>query len=144
MTIHVDLPALKAMAGGLPETDEGLVLDVYAVRQIACDASVSRVVFGPGSEVPDVGPKTRTIPAAPRRAVVARDRHCSWLACTHSPRWCDVHHIVPWADGGETEITNLCLLCRYHHTLTHLEITPEDEADGRVLVGSGRRRTTQA
>ena len=58
----------------------------------------------------------------------ARDRHCTWPGCTRSPRWCDVHHLVSWADHGETEITNLCLLCRYRHTLTHLEINPDEEA----------------
>jgi len=30
-----------------------------------------------------------------------------------------VHHLDHWADGGKTVLTNLTLLCRYHHTLTH-------------------------
>ncbi|HJU80714.1 MAG TPA: hypothetical protein VJ796_03095 [Acidimicrobiia bacterium] len=34
---------------------------------------------------------------------------------------------------------NLCLLCRYHHSLTHLEIDPEEEA--RALSGSGTARS---
>jgi hypothetical protein len=29
------------------------------------------------------------------------------------------------------------LLCRYHHTLTHLELAPEEEA--RVLAANGGR-----
>jgi hypothetical protein len=97
------------------------------VAQIVCDASVSRIVFGPNSEVLDVGRKTRVIPAALRRAVIARDRHCVVRGCKHPARWCDVHHLISWADGGETVITNLCLLCRYHHTQIHLGlITFED------------------
>jgi hypothetical protein len=142
VVVHVDLPALNGGAGGLHETENGVVLDVHMLRTLACDASVSRVVFGPDREVLDVGRKTRVIPAALRRAVIARDRHCSWPGCGRSPRWCDVHHIISWADGGETVITNLCLLCRYHHTLTHLEITPEDEQPGRARADAVRRRST--
>jgi hypothetical protein len=31
----------------------------------------------------------------------------------------DAHHIVHWADGGETSMDNLVLLCRTHHRLVH-------------------------
>jgi hypothetical protein len=127
INIHVDLAGLTGQPGGMHETGDGFVLDPFAVAQIVCDASVSRIVFGPNSEVLDVGRKTRVIPAALRRAVIARDRHCVVRGCKHPARWCDVHHLISWADGGETVITNLCLLCRYHHTQIHLGlITFED------------------
>jgi len=121
INIHVDLPALKGTPGGLHETEEGHVLNVETVRQLACDASVTRIVFGPKSELLDVGRKTRVIPAGLRKAVIARDRHCVRKGCNRKPRWCDIHHIVSWADGGETVLDNLCLLCRYNHTLAHCD-----------------------
>ena len=31
----------------------------------------------------------------------------------------DGHHIVHWAHGGETSLSNLCLLCRFHHRAVH-------------------------
>ena len=31
----------------------------------------------------------------------------------------DLHHIHHWADGGETSLDNLALLCRRHHRLVH-------------------------
>jgi hypothetical protein len=141
INVHTDLEALKGHGGGLHETDDGVVLDTESVRKLACDASVYRVVFGPDSEVLDVGRKTRVIPASLRRAVVARDRHCIAPGCGRSARWCDVHHIVSWADGGETVIDNLCLLCRYHHTLVHLEIFSLEDAGIERFAGAGRRRS---
>ena len=60
-------------------------------------------------------PSTRTIPSALRRALVVRDGGCSFPGCDRPPGWCDAHHRVHWADGGETRLDNLVLLCRRHH-----------------------------
>jgi hypothetical protein len=49
-------------------------------------------------------------------ALTARDGGCSFPGCTHPPQWCDRHHIVDWILGGNTDLNNLTLLCRYHHT----------------------------
>ena len=115
-----DIPALQGIAGGLHQTESGEVLTITQLRAITCDCSLSRIVLGPNSEIIDVGRRTRIIPAALRRAVIARDRQCTWEGgCDRNPRWCDVHHIQHWANSGETEPTNLRLLCRYHHGLTH-------------------------
>jgi hypothetical protein len=119
LNIHVDLDALKGEPGGLHETTDGHVLSVETIRQIACDCSIVRIVFGPDTEIIDVGRKSRAVNPAQRRAVIARDRHCTWGGCRRPAAWCDVHHIIHWADGGKTVLTNLTLLCRYHHTLTH-------------------------
>jgi hypothetical protein len=119
LNVLVDIAALEAIPGGIHETETGHVLDVETIRQFSCDSSLTRIVWNGNSEILDVGRRTRVIPAALRRAVIVRDRHCTWKGCTRSPRWCDVHHILSSADGGETVITNLCLLCRYHHTLIH-------------------------
>lgn len=142
ITIHVDVPALLGRPGGLHETEDGFVLDPFAVAQLTCDASVTRIVFGPNSEVLDVGRKTRVIPAGLRRAVVARDRHCVAPGCSRKPAWCDVHHIVSWSEGGETEITNLCLLCRYHHTQLHLGLITLDDLQIRPLETAVRTQSS--
>ncbi|MET0697444.1 MAG: HNH endonuclease [Acidimicrobiia bacterium] len=82
------------------------------LRALACDCSLSRIVFGPDGETIDVGRRTRVVPTALRRALIARDRHCTWPECDRDPRWCDAHHIEHWANGGKTEASNLRLLCR--------------------------------
>jgi hypothetical protein len=44
------------------------------------------------------------------------DSGCSFPGCTHPAAWCDRHHILDWILGGLTDLDNLTLLCRYHHT----------------------------
>ena len=34
-------------------------------------------------------------------------------------RFVDIHHIEHWANGGETAVNQLMLLCSKHHTLIH-------------------------
>lgn len=62
--------------------------------------------------------KSRAVPAAMRRALDARDGGCRFPGCTHR-RFVDAHHIVHWADGGDTTLDNLTLLCRKHHRFLH-------------------------
>ena len=121
VTVVTDLDGLKGIAGGLHETTTGQVIDTETIRQIACDSSISRIVLGPDSEILDVGRKTRVWSTAQRRAVTARDQHCTAQGCERPAQWCDIHHIVHWANGGKTSIENGRLLCRYHHTQQHIQ-----------------------
>ena len=57
-------------------------------------------------------------PETVRRALEARDGGCRFPGCSHA-RYVDAHHIKHWADGGETTLDNLILLCRRHHRLLH-------------------------
>lgn len=122
MMILTDPEGLKGIAGGLHETLDGQVVDVEAIRLLACDCSVSRIILGPESEVLDVGRKTRVWSPAQRRAIVARDRTCTAKGCERPPEWCDIHHEDPWADGGETSVKKGFLLCRFHHVLEHIRL----------------------
>ena len=65
-----------------------------------------------------VGRRTRSIPPAILRALRRRDQGCRFPGCTCT-RYVDGHHIRHWADGGETKLSNLVLLCRFHHRLMH-------------------------
>jgi hypothetical protein len=120
ITVITDIDALKGIAGGTHENLDGDVLDVETVRMLACDASISRIVVGPDSEVLDIGRKTRVWTAAQRRAIIARDRHCTAPGCERPPDWCDIHHLTHWADEGSTSVDQGTLLCRFHHTLEHI------------------------
>ena len=73
--------------------------------------------FSTPSQPLDLGRTTRTIPPHLRTAVIQRDQHCQFPRCTQPPSVCDVHHLIPWANGGPTSLANLRLLCRFHHLI---------------------------
>jgi hypothetical protein len=65
----------------------------------------------------DVGAVTETIPVHLRRAVAVRDRGCRFPGCDQPAAACQPHHIIPRAQGGATSLTNLMLLCTFHHLI---------------------------
>ncbi len=89
-------------------------------RRMACDSSVVHWHENDAGEPLNIGRKTRSIPPAIRRALKRRDGGCRFPGCS-STRFVDAHHIRHWADGGETSMNNLVLLCRRHHRLVHEE-----------------------
>ena len=99
--------------------DTGGRLRAAEARRLACDACVVPVVLGSGSMPLDVGRQQRLATAALRDALGHRDQGCSFPSCNRPPRYCHAHHIVSWLDGGATALTNMCLLCEYHHTIVH-------------------------
>lgn len=119
VSVVVDLRALQGAERGRSELEHAGPVHPDLLRRWACDASISRVVTRGASEPLDIGRRTPTVPGPMRRALVVRDRHCRFPGCDRPPPWCDAHHIVHWADGGSTAISNLILLCRRHHRAVH-------------------------
>jgi HNH endonuclease len=64
--------------------------------------------------------RTRQI-ASPAQtlALTASDGGCTFPGCQVAPQWCERHHVIAWYDGGPTNLTNLTLLCAYHHRRFH-------------------------
>ena len=63
----------------------------------------------------DVG-RARDIPDQLRRAVILRDKHCGWPGgCDVGPADSDIHHLVPWSEGGKTSLDDLKMFCKFHH-----------------------------
>jgi len=65
----------------------------------------------------DLGTPTKMVPPHLRDAVIKRDRHCVFPGCRRRPARCQVHHIVPRSKGGITALTNLALMCEFHHLI---------------------------
>jgi hypothetical protein len=119
VTVTVDSEALQGASAGTSELDHVGPTHPEVARQLACDASIRRVVMAGRSEPLDVGRRTPVVSPAMRRAVIVRDRHCRFPGCDRPHTWCDAHHVVHWADGGPTALPNLLLLCRRHHRMVH-------------------------
>jgi Domain of unknown function (DUF222)/HNH endonuclease len=131
LVVHADLDALSHDTKGAVHTHNGPALAPATARRLGCDAAVVGSLER-GGEVLSVGRRSRTIPAAMRRALSIRDQGCRFPGCDNR-RWIDAHHIHHWAQGGETSLDNLVLLCRRHHRLLHeggYEI--ERRADGQL------------
>jgi hypothetical protein len=115
-------PELAAVlaASGTPAMFEGSTgpLAASLLRKIACDSEITRVVFGPDSQILNVGRAQRTITGQLRRAVIARDKQCTFPGCEEPPSRCEVHHAQRhWAKHqGETSTDNAALLCWHHHS----------------------------
>ena len=135
IAVTVGLDALRT-GSGVGELEHVGAMGIDTVLRLSCDASITRVVLSSDSEPLDVGRRTPVVPAAMRRALVLRDRHCRFPGCDRPPSWCDAHHIVPWSQGGPTSLENTILLCRRHHLIVHehggftLELV-----DGRPVFG---------
>jgi len=119
VTLTVSIEALEGRAGKPCELTETGVITPQAARLLACDAAVTPMITDNLGAPIDVGRRTRSIPPAIRRALIARDQGCTSPGCSRPARWTDAHHIVHWADGGPTNLDNLTLLCRHHHHQAH-------------------------
>jgi len=103
---------------GIVDTELGPI-PAETARRLACDATISRVLLDPQSVPIEMGRATRVIPDQLRRLLEQRDPHCTHPGCHIPARWCEAHHIIHWADGGKTDLSNLRLLCSRHHTTAH-------------------------
>lgn len=131
--VHVDEAVLR---GEMGKSD----LPYESLRRITCDCSLVPVVEGKDGDPLNVGRKHRIVPPAVRRALHARDKQCRYPGCTHT-RWLQPHHIIHWADGGESSLGNTLLLCSKHHRLHHeggYEIL-KDYRDNWYFVTATRR-----
>lgn len=136
VVVHVEAPVLKGSgamgrsgsgaegrgnAGSLPShgllAELGIGVSAETSRRLACDADLVPMTHDGQGRVLDVGRKRRTVPPALRRALEYRDRGCRFPGC--GSRYTDAHHVRHWAEGGETKLDNLVLLCRGHHRAVH-------------------------
>ncbi len=107
-------------------------------QYLLCDATCE-VWFERDGRVIGSGRATRQINRRLRRALEHRDRTCVIAGCG-ATRGLHAHHIRHWEDGGPTDMSNLALLCPYHHRLHHRGvITITGPADHlRVIDNTGR------
>jgi hypothetical protein len=118
--VTASLETLRGLAGApAAEMEFSLPISGETVRRLTCHCSLTRVLVDGDSMVIDVGRSTRVVSAPTRRALRVRDKHCRWPGCERPASWTEPHHIVHWARGGPTDLSNLVSLCNRHHFLVH-------------------------
>jgi len=108
-----------AGASACHETVYGSVVPRRELAMWSCDAEIARLVMRSDRVPLELGRSVRTATAGQRAALRARDGGCAVPGCDRPANWCDAHHIVHWRSGGRTDLSNLVLLCRYHHRRVH-------------------------
>jgi hypothetical protein len=100
---------------GYGVTSDGTLLPAERVLELAAAAEVIPTVLNRSGAVLAAGRTRRIANAAQTWALIARDGGCSFPGCDRPPELCERHHVVPWVEGGKTDLDNLTLVCRYHH-----------------------------
>ena len=129
--VHVvaDLAVLRGTGAGRCELIGGRPIAPAVLARLACDSSTVGHLVGPEGEPLALGRRCRGWSSSQRRAITVRDGgRCRFLDCGHTKA--DIHHLVPWEEGGPTDIANGALLCPRHHTLVHHGYTVEGDANG--------------
>jgi hypothetical protein len=105
----------------IPDGDPGAIF-ARALKLLLAQAAKEKTaaISKPGPARP-TAPGSRHIPASVKRAVWLRDRgQCAFVGrtgrrCTQRA-FLELHHIQPFALGGEATVSNISLRCRRHNT----------------------------
>jgi len=135
MVVHVDQSALKNASDGYVEIEGGPMGTVSVSketgRRLACDSFWQSIVESSSGDPVALSKTSRSAPSFLRGMLRRRDGTCRFPGCRNS-RFLRAHHILHWADGGKTELSNLVFLCNKHHHFVHeqqwsLEGDPNEE-----------------
>lgn len=124
LAVTIDHETLRQHTG-VAHLADGTPVSWTRARQIACDAGVLPIVLDGAGTPLDMGQEQRFFTGAVRLAVLQRDGGCVFPGCDRTPAGCDIHHVVPWWNGGATSLANGVALCPHHHAL----VEPRPGAD---------------
>ena len=123
---------------------DGTCVSAEAARRLSCDCGVVEIASGEHGAPLSVGRKRRTIPGSMKRALLQRDRTCRFPGCGNR-LYLEAHHIVHWADGGDTSLRNVVACCSFHHRFVHeYGCSIELHADGPHFLDRRGRRILDA
>ena len=135
LLITASAETLLGLKGAPPAEIAGVgPIPMETAQRLACDPTVSWLLGQAELESESASDAHRQIPAATRRALVARDRDCVFNGCHRPAIWCDGHHLVWWTRGGKTALPNLALVCGRHHRMLHEEGWTLERKDGRWVA----------
>ena len=98
-------------------TGGGTLLPMSDVIRLAGHAHHYLAIFDRGRALALYHTKRLASPAQ-RIALYAKDRGCTAPSCDVPAYFTEVHHVEPWAKTHATDVDDLTLVCRPHHTTT--------------------------
>ena len=116
--------------GSVCETGDGSPLAPATAQRICCDADITTIAVDEHGVPLSAGRTIRHANRQQRRALRAMYRTCGFGDCDVPFERCEIHHIIPWEQGGLTDLHNLIPLCSRHHHVVHeggwtLELAPD-------------------
>jgi hypothetical protein len=115
--VTIDLPTLLGLNQNPGELAGYGPITAETARQLATDATLSRLVMDPMTgEALDLG-RTYQPSKLLRRLVQASRPRCSMVGCSRPAYQCEIDHRLEHAQGGDTNPENLQPLCKLHHEL---------------------------
>jgi hypothetical protein len=112
----------------LGATDEPAMLDghgpipITMARRLIADGAESfhRVLIDPRDGAPlEIGRTSYRVTKAQRQWLRMRDGKCPFPGCSNHSLDNEADHLLAWANGGTTGISNLAQPCPKHHMLRH-------------------------
>lgn len=111
--------AQNLLRHAIPDGDLAAILDRALTVLLADVSRAKHAATERPLGIRDTRSRSRHIPAAVKRDVWARDGgQCAFqgeLGRCAETGFLEFHHVVPYADGGETSVANLELRCRAHN-----------------------------
>jgi hypothetical protein len=98
---------------------DGTTMSRVTLDEILCDAELVPVLTDRLGNPLDVGRTQRLFTPRQRQALAHRDKGCSYPRCGAPSEWSHAHHLVPYSEGGRTDLSNGALLCGRHHRHVH-------------------------
>jgi hypothetical protein len=84
-------------------------VEAATAQKLACDNPLLGALIDKHGKVLALGRTRRLVSKAQRRALLIRDGMCQYPGC-HQTRHLKAHHVIPWIQGGRTDLQNLTLL----------------------------------
>ncbi len=117
VVVHVETKELNAVHG-VASLDDGPLVASEVARRMVCDGYAQMMLQAEDGRCVGIGRRSRIIPKPLMWKVRERDRVCvccgaDFLLPTEG------HHMIPWAQGGGTDLDNLVLVCLRCHRYLH-------------------------
>ena len=100
-------------------TSTGVAVHPDVALQAMFAGSVRRVMVDAHDVVINMGRTQRLFTGKARQAAQLLAVRCGFRGCDIAAEFCDVDHVNPWVDGGETDQANSLPLCGPHDRRKH-------------------------